>query len=198
MRPRLAVLFAALPVVLAGCGLVGGGGSTPSATTSAKPDDSAAVTYMDKVCSAAGAFVSAPKTPPKLDQNDPVKLKADMAAYMGQMADAFTKTASALNDIGPSPVAGGDEQVDKMAATFTSIAASFADAKTKIEAADANDPTGGLQAAGEAIARMDEFTTPLKELQEQPALRTAAEKAKSCQALRTLSPSDTSSARPTA
>ena len=59
------------------------------------------------------------------------------------------------------------------------------------EAADANDPVGGLQAAGEAITRMDAFFAPLKELASVPELASAAEKAGACQDLRTLRPSET-------
>ncbi len=182
MRIRLAVVAAA--AVVAGCG----SGGDPAPTTSSSPSGDA-VTYMDKVCSAAASFVSVPKTPPKLDANDPVKLKADMGAYMGQLADAFNQTATKLRAIGPSPVAGGDEQVSRMAATFTDIGKSFTDAKAAVEQADANDPVGGLQAAGDAIARLDEFAEPLKQLEASPELKEAAEKAESCQDLRTLRPS---------
>ncbi|WP_428829931.1 hypothetical protein [Saccharothrix syringae] len=144
--------------------------------------------YMDKVCTAASAFVTTPKTPPRLDADDPVKLKADMAVYMGQMAEAFNQTAAKLREVGPSPVAGGDEQVAGMADTFGGIAKNFSDAKAALEAADANDPVGGLQAAGEAITRLDEFVQPLKQLEASPELAGAAEKAEACQSLRTLTP----------
>jgi len=182
MRIRLALVAAA--ALAAGCG----SGGDPAPSTSAAPND--AVAYMDRVCTAAASFVSVPKTPPKLDANDPVKLKADMSAYMGQMADAFNQTAGKLREVGPSPVAGGDEQVSKMATTFSEIAQSFSDAKVAVEQADANDPVGGLQAAGEAIARLDQFVEPLKQLEATPELRDAAEQAGSCQALRTLRPSE--------
>ncbi|WP_367133218.1 hypothetical protein [Saccharothrix sp. HUAS TT1] len=189
---RLLPLVAALAVAVAGCGS-GDDGAAP--TSSAEPSDAAAVEYMDKVCTAAASFATVPKTPPQLDANDPAKLKADMGAYMGQMADAFTQTATGLRGVGPSPVAGGDEQVEQMAVTFTGIAKNFSDAKAAIEAADANDPVGGLQAAGEAITRLDDFVAPLKQLEASPELSEAAEKAESCQGLRTLRPSE--SAAPT-
>ncbi|MFE2750393.1 hypothetical protein ACFXGA_00145 [Actinosynnema sp. NPDC059335] len=193
MRLLPLLASAALVVAVAGCG--SGGEPTAPTSSSASPDDTAVVAYMDKVCTAAASFASAPKTPPQLDANDPAKLKADMGAYMGQMADAFGQTATKLRAVGPSPVAGGDQQVEQMAATFTDIAKNFTDAKTAIEAADANDPVGGLQAAGEAIARLDDFVAPLKQLEASPELSAAAEKAASCQDLRTLRPSE--SATPT-
>jgi hypothetical protein len=190
MRLRLAVLFATT-AVLAGCGIVGGGTST-APSTSSTPD--AAVGYMDKVCSAAAAFASAPKTPPQLNTTDPAKLKADMGVYMGQMADAFNRTATQLRAVGKSPIAGGDEQVTGMVATFAELGKTFADAKVKIEQADAADPNGGLQAAGEAIAKLTEVATPLKDLQAHPELLTAAQKAPKCQDLTDLEPT---SAAPT-
>lgn len=193
MRLLPLLASAALVVAVAGCG--SGGEPTAPTSTSATSDDTAVVAYMDKVCTAAASFASVPKTPPQLDANDPAKLKADMGAYMGQMADAFSQTATKLRSVGPSPVAGGDQQVEQMAATFTDIAKNFTDAKAAIEAADANDPVGGLQAAGEAITRLDDFVAPLKQLEASPELSAAAEKAASCQDLRTLRPSE--SATPT-
>ena len=185
---RLLLLAAtAVVVAVAGCG---SGGDSTAPPSSASPSDTAAVAYMDKVCTAASSFATVPKTPPKLDANDPAKLKADMGAYMGQMADAFSQTAAKLRDVGPSPVAGGDQQVEQMAVTFTGIAKNFGDAKAAIEAADANDPVGGLQAAGEAITRLDDFVAPLKQLEASPELSAAAEKAPACQDLRTLRPTE--------
>ncbi|MFT7835619.1 hypothetical protein Q5530_05665 [Saccharothrix sp. BKS2] len=181
---RFVPLVAAV-LVVAGCG---SGGDSTAPSSSAPPEEVAAVAYMDKVCTAASAFVTTTKTPPRLDGGDPVKLKADMAAYMGQMAEAFTRTAGQLREVGPSPVAGEGEQVERMAVTFTDIAKNFSDAKAALEAADANDPVGGLQAAGEAIARLDSFVEPLKQLEASPELAAAAEKAEACQSLRTLTP----------
>ncbi|GAA0238845.1 hypothetical protein GCM10010492_42510 [Saccharothrix mutabilis subsp. mutabilis] len=184
MRFRLAVVTAAA-LVAAGCSSNGG---SPQATGTSSPSADA-VAWMDKVCTASSSFAAVEKTPPKLDANDPAKLKADMSAYMGQLADAFNKTATQLKEVGPSPVAGGDEQVAKMAETFAGIGKSFTDAKAAVDAADANDPVGGLQAAGDAIARLDQFVEPLKALEATPELREAAEQATSCQDLRTLRPS---------
>ncbi|WP_309110439.1 hypothetical protein [Saccharothrix sp.] len=185
MRFRLVVVTAAA-LVAAGCSSNGDGAPGPTGTSSPSAD---AVAWMDKVCSASTAFVTVEKTPPKLDANDPAKLKADMSAYMAQLADAFNKTATQLKEVGPSPVAGGDEQVTKMAETFAGIGKSFTDAKAAVDAADANDPMGGLQAAGDAIARLEQFVEPLKALEATPELREAAEQATSCQSLRTLKPS---------
>ncbi|XVV07796.1 hypothetical protein ACQPW3_01745 [Actinosynnema sp. CA-248983] len=185
MRFRLVVVTAAA-LVAAGCSSNGDGAPGATGTSSPSAD---AVAWMDKVCSASTAFVTVEKTPPKLDENDPAKLKADMSAYMAQLADAFNKTAGQLKEVGPSPVAGGDEQVTKMAETFAGIGQSFTDAKAAVDAADANDPMGGLQAAGDAIARLEQFVEPLKALEATPELREAAEVATSCQSLRTLKPS---------
>jgi len=191
MRLRLAALFA-IAAALTGCG-VGAGGNSTAPSTSSTAD--AAIGYMDKVCTAAAAFASTPKTPPQLNTTDPAKLKADMGVYMGQMADAFNKTATELRAVGASPIPEGDEQVTKMADTFAELSRTFAEAKAKVEQADAADPNGGLQAAGEAIAKLTEVSTPLKDLQAHPELLTAAQKAPKCQQLTDLEP--TTAAAPT-
>lgn len=181
MRLRL-LITAVAAVALAGCGSGSSGNGSP---TSAASND-AAVQYMDKVCGAASEFAKLEKTAPKLDGSDPAKLKADMAAYIGQLAEAFTKSADELRKVGTSPIAGGEEAVNKMADTFTTLGTTFAEAKSKIDQADANDPTGGLQAAGEAITKLSQLADPLKDLQAVPELEKAALTAPKCQEMRNL------------
>ncbi len=190
MRLSLAALLAAAALV-AGCT---SGGSGPTSASPSAPTADPAVAYMDQVCSAIPGFATAVKTPPQLDATDPVKLKADMSAYMGQLADAFAKSTADLRAVGPSPVAGGDEQVKKVADAFDGAATMFADAKAKVEQADAADPSGGLQAAGEAIAKLAEFAQPLSDLETSPELLEAAEKAPKCQSIR---PTATTGTTPT-
>jgi hypothetical protein len=191
MRLRLV----ATAVVAAACALAGctnGGNSGTSSTPTSGAASPEAVAYMDKVCGAASEFAKIEKTAPKLDAGDSTKLKAEMAAYMGQLADAFTKSAEGLKNVGPSPVAGGEEAVNKMAETFTSLGAVFADAKTKVEQADANNATGGIQAAGEAIAKLSELADPLRDLKNNPELQKATQTAPKCQEMQRLNVTPTS------
>jgi hypothetical protein len=189
MRLLPLIAATALVVTVTGCGSGGDTTTTPT-TASTSPSDAAAVQYVDKVCTAAAAFSKVQKTPPTLEGTDPAKLKAEMGTYLGQMADAYAQSATQLRAVGPSPVAGGDQQVEKMAATFADISKNFSDAKVATEAADANDSVGGLQAAGEAIKRLEDFVTPLKQLEALPELMEASEKAASCQDLKTVAPSE--------
>jgi hypothetical protein len=186
MRRSLVATAAIAAIALAGCTNGGSGSSGTSTSPTSGQADAAAVAYMDKVCGSASEFAKVDKTAPKLDTGDPAKLKAEMAAYMGQLADAFTKSAAGLKEVGPSPVAGGDEAVTKMSDTFTALGTLFADAKVKIEQADANDATGGLQAAGEAISKLSELADPLKDLKAVPELQKAAQSAQKCQEMQRL------------
>ncbi|MFD9703129.1 hypothetical protein [Lentzea sp. NPDC059081] len=192
MRRSLVATAAVAAFALAGCTNGGSSGTSPTPTSGAASAD--AVAYMDKVCGAASEFAKVDKTPPKLDATDSTKLKADMAAYMGQLADAFTKSAESLKNVGPSPVAGGEEAVTKMAETFTSLSTLFADAKTKVEQADANNANGGLQAAGEAINKLAEFaaSNPLRDPNTVPELQKATLTAPKCQEMQRLDVTPTS------
>lgn len=182
MRLRL-VVTAVAALALAGCTSGNSGNGSP---TSSSASNDAAVQYMDKVCGAASEFAKIKKDAPKLDAGDPAKLKADMAAYMGQLASAFTKSAEEMRKVGPSPIQGGEEAVNKMADTFTALSTTFTEAKTKVEQADANDPSGGIQAAGEAITKLSALADPLKELEAMPELEKAALTAPKCQEMRSL------------
>ncbi len=191
MRRSLVATAAVAALALAGCTNGGSSGTSSPAPTSgaATPE---AVAYMDKVCAAASEFAKIEKTAPKLDAGDSTKIKAEMAAYMGQLADAFTKSAEGLKNVGPSPVDGGDEAVTKMAETFTSLGAVFADAKTKVEQADANNATGGIQAAGEAITKLTELADPLRDLKGVPELQKATQTAPKCQEMQRINVTPTS------
>lgn len=190
MRLRLVATAAVAACALAGC--TNGGNTGTNSTPASGAASPQAVAYMDKVCGAASEFAKIEKTAPKLDAGDPAKLKAEMAAYMGQLADAFTKSAEGLKNVGPSPVAGGEEAVTKMAETFTSLGTVFADAKTKVEQADANNATGGLQAAGEAIGKLSELADPLRDLKAVPELQKATQTAQKCQDMQRLNITPTS------
>jgi hypothetical protein len=190
MRRSLVATAAVAALALAGCSNGGNSGTSPTPTSDAAGPQ--AVAYMDKVCAAASEFAKIEKTAPKLDAGDSAKLKAEMAAYMGQLADAFTKSAEGLKNVGPSPVAGGEEAVNKMAETFTSLGVVFTDAKAKVEQADANNATGGLQAAGEAIAKLSELADPLRDLKDVPELQKATQSAPQCQAMQRLNVTPTS------
>ncbi|ACU34254.1 hypothetical protein [Actinosynnema mirum] len=198
MRARLVTAVAAS--ALSACLLAGCTGqdseptpTTSSTSTSASPEQLAA-DYLDKVCSATSAFATVQKTPPGADVTDPGKRKELMAVYMGQFGEAFTRSATELRAVGESPVAGGDQVVEKMAATFSEMATVFTDAKSAVEQADANDQYGGLAPARDALAKLADFSVPLKEVESTPELAAAARKAPKCQALRTATPSPSATA----
>lgn len=190
MRRSLVATAAVAALALAGCTNGGNSGTSPTPTSDAANPQ--AVAYMDKVCGAASEFAKIEKTAPKLDAGDSAKLKAEMAAYMGQLADAFAKSAEGLKNVGPSPVEGGEQAVTKMSEAFTSLSTVFADAKVKVEQADANNATGGLQAAGEAIAKLAELADPLRDLKDVPELQKATQSAQKCQEMQRLNVTPTS------
>jgi hypothetical protein len=199
MRRRLATAVGTSVLafsILAGCGS-GGSSSAPASATTTQSSNDAAVAYVDKVCAASSSFAGVSDKAPKLDSSSPEQLKAAMATYMGELAGAFTKSATDLKNVGTSPVAGGDEVVTKMADTFTQLGTTFTDAKTKVEHADANDPSGGMQVAGESLAKLSDLADPLKSVKSVPELSKAAERAPKCQHMAALGDGGSPSVSPT-
>lgn len=184
MRRSLVATAAAAALALTGCSSGGNSGTSSTPTSGAASTD--AVAYMDKVCGAASEFAKVEKTAPRLDASDPQKLKAEMAAYMGQLADSFAKSAEGLKNVGPSPVEGGEQAIDKLTETFASLNTVFTDAKAKVEQADANDANGGLQAAGEAIGKLSELAGTLRDFEAVPELQKATQSAPKCQEMKRL------------
>jgi hypothetical protein len=166
-------------LVATGCG---SGGDT----------ESDAVVWTDQVCGALSGFARAATTQPQVNGADPVATVRGLGDYFGATATAVEGSITALDAVGPSPVAGGDEYVARLKGALAQIRTSFDAAKGQLAGVDTSSQQAMAVALPAAMAPLQELRNladPTAGLQATDELRTAADKASSCQQVRsTTSP----------
>lgn len=187
----VALLAAALPV--AACGGTTGAGSatttttttTTTVTTTAAGGD--AVAWVDKVCGAIVKLVDTQTTPPAIVVNDPAQRARAVDTYLADSIGAVDRAISDLRNVGPSPVAGGDDGVNALIKGLESLKSGFQTTRTKLSSTDLTNPQSAAAAVSEAVASIEhgaqEMNTATQSLEKNQALQDAAKKAPNCQKL---------------
>lgn len=169
-------ILSALTLLLAGCG-----GSSAGADT---------VAWTDGVCSALNGFTMAATQAPQIDRTDPAAAVRSVDGYLASTSEALQQSVAALEQVGPSPVDGGDEYVARLRSALLRIRTSYEAARTQLVGVDASSPEVLATALPAAMAPLQELGTipsPTEGLQANDELRTASEQAPSCRELRSAS-----------
>lgn len=170
-------ILSALALLAAGCG--GGSGA-----------DTDTVAWTDGVCSALNGFTVAATKTPQIDRADPAAAVRGVDGYLASTSDALQQSVEALDEVGPSPVDGGDEYVRRLREALVRIRTSFEAARTQLVGIDASSPQVLATALPTAMAPLQELRTipsPTEGLGANEELRTASEQAPSCRELRSVS-----------
>lgn len=188
---RAAAVAAALSAVLLG------GGCSSVVTGAAAPDPRPAptegpgsdpVVWTDKVCGSLLTFVRPAMSQPDFaGASDLASIKKLLSDYLGSIVTGIEQARSQLQSAGASPVTGGDEVRTKIDGLLTRLHADMSAAKAKVDAADPNNPPAFQAALQDAEKALGEISAPdgLGDINSLPRLNKAAEKAKSCQDLKT-------------
>jgi hypothetical protein len=173
---RFSSTVAALAVLTTACG----GGDT------ATGDD--AVAWTNQVCGALSGFTRAATTGPRIDQADRVAAVQELSRYLGSTSEELQRSLTALDAVGPSPVEGGDEYVDRLREALSGIRTGFDTARTQVAAIDVSNPAAlatGVPAAVAPLQDLRNLPDPTEGMRTNEELRTASEQAENCRALRT-------------
>lgn len=189
--PRPALLLAVLAAALLGAGCTtavpGTAGANGAATTAAaEPADARqdAVGWVDDVCDALLPFIEAAAMPQLDTTGDPATLVEGFGEYLDKAGSSADSAISGMADVGPSPVAGGDEIVTRLTETLTIFRTSFQDAKAKLDAVDTTDPQSlatELPAAIAPLQKLADLPDPTAGLQASAELDAASKQAPNCQ-----------------
>jgi hypothetical protein len=143
-----------------------------------------AVTWVDQVCGSLVPFVRTAASPPEPSEApDPASLVEDITGYLGDAEDAAGTAVEGMESAGPSPVAGGDDVVERMSETLTRLQETFRDARTRIDGVDVDDRQALLREVPAAVASLEELAampSPLVDLQASPELDRAGQEAANC------------------
>lgn len=145
--------------------------------------------WTDKVCGSMVTVVDAAQKQPEADRSDLPKTLRNFSNYLGSVITALDTSLGDLKAVGPSPVAGGDDAVKKLEATFTTAKAAFERAKAKADTIDGSDPQEVQTEFPEVLTPLQEGVTAftsLGEFKNSPELDAAAKNAPNCQKLEAL------------
>jgi hypothetical protein len=187
--PRITPPARILPAVVA---LALSGGCTTTVPGAASADSAPAaqgtgdaVAWVDQICGSLLPFVRAAGSPPQpSDARDPAALVQNISDYLSEAEDAAGSAISGMAAAGPSPVASGDEIVDRLSSTLETFQTSFRDARTRIEGVDVNDRQALLSEVPAAVASLEQLANlpnPMADLQGSPELDQAGREAAGCQ-----------------
>ncbi|HYH29207.1 MAG TPA: hypothetical protein VD903_02385 [Pseudonocardia sp.] len=170
---RFTCTVVALAALAAGCG------------DAAASED--AVAWTNQVCTALSGFTRAASTGPRVDSADPVATVQGVRDYLRATSEELQRSLTALDAVGPSPVAGGDQYVTRLEEALRGIHTGFESARTQLRTVDTADPQALATAFPAAVAPLQELRDlpdPTEGLGEGDELRVAAEQAAACRELR--------------
>jgi hypothetical protein len=174
---RLAcTLLPALALLVTGCAA---GGPDPRA-----------VAWTDDVCGALTGFTLAVTREPVVDGSDAAAAVRGLSGYIASASDALQQSIGALGEVGPSPVAGGDEYVARLREALSHIRTSFDAAGSQLATVDTTNRAELATALPAAMAPLQELRnmpSPAEGLTATDDLSAASAEAPNCQAMRTAS-----------
>jgi len=216
MRRSLAMpatLAAVLALALAGCdgSTTGSGGATSTTTatgsatvttttsgaSSAPVSGDPAVAWMDKVCGEVVQLTEAQSVnPPNLSEDTGQALKS-FDEYVSRNIGAVDETVNDLKNVGPAPVAGGDQALNELVTGLEALRKGYEVIKSRFASVNPNDPNAAQAAMIEAFNHLsqggEDIGTAFESMASNPALKDAAAQAPNCQKLDVTPPTTTTS-----
>jgi hypothetical protein len=181
----LAVLAVASAVGACGGSPGSGTAATTAATTTTTATSDPAVAWVDKVCVEISELTEVQTTPPSGVQGDSAqKLKA-LDEYLAANIGALDQTVKDLRNVGPSPVAGGDQALNGLVNGLESLKKSYQETRAKFATVDLNNQQAAEAAVVEAFGSLgqgiEDMSAAFRAIEANPALQEAGRKAPNCQ-----------------
>ncbi|WP_214367442.1 hypothetical protein [Pseudonocardia sp. H11422] len=193
---RLAVVAAMLSTLLFGAGCTSVVAGSPAADPAPAPTEgpgSDPVAWADRVCGSLLTFTRPALNEPDFNAtSDLPGIKKVLSDYLGTIVTGIQQSRTELGAVGRSPVTGGDEATTRMDGVLRQLELDISAAKSKVDAADPNDPAAFQAALTDAETTLNEITAPdaLADLGALPRLDKAAERSANCQQLTALGTDD--------
>lgn len=187
MRPRstvIAALATGIGLGLAGCGqpaVTSHARQEGLATVSASADPASA--WAEGYCGAVTQLVRTLATLPSVDPTTPQQASRTSSELMVSVVGGLDRTSAALENLGPSPVAGGDALRTAMVEQLDDIRARADEVRRRIDTS--SNPEATKVALRDARASLDELARMdlLRGLRDVPQLAAASGRIQGCQNL---------------
>ncbi len=140
--------------VLAAAGMLLAGCSADRSEDLPPTDDP--VVWASRLCSSLTPLAAMRNLRPNFDVRDPAVGRESLSSYFSDTETRIGDSLAGLEQVGPSPIQGGDEVGTQMKAALERMRAAFAGAREKVEAVDPEDPD-------ELVAKLPDILSPLAE-----------------------------------
>jgi hypothetical protein len=146
------------------------------------PAASDPVAWAGRLCDSLQPLSALKNDIPNFNRNNPAESRLAMSQYFQRAGDAAGQSLKGLDQVGPSPIKNGDQVAGQLHGALTQLQKAYADAKTKVDAVDPNDPVGmGTQLPGILTELADATNNKnLDSIGANPDLNAAVRQAPSC------------------
>lgn len=140
------------------------------------------VAWAGRLCDSLQPLSTLKNATPDFNRNNPAESRQAMSQYFQRAGDAASQSLTGLDQVGPSPINGGDQVAGQLRRALTQLRTAYGDAKTKVDSVDPNDPVGmGTQLPG-ILTELAGATNnaSLNSIGSNPDLNAAVKQAPSC------------------
>lgn len=200
IRSTSVAVLAAVPLALAGCSQAAPPQSAPPqpaqppqapsqpAPNQQQPVNADGVAWTGKLCGLVGGFSASQQNAAPVDRTNTETFKSSSVAQMTTAEKSANDTVTGLQQLGPSPIQGGDQVAGTFVDGFSQVRDILTSAKSKAEQVDTRDKqafTSGMTGVQEELKKGQQldFSAQFSELSKNKLLNEAAGKAPECQAL---------------
>ncbi|TCP56843.1 hypothetical protein EV191_101790 [Tamaricihabitans halophyticus] len=159
--------------------------SSPASEPSGSAQPEAGTKWIDGFCGSMGGFAQAMQGIEQPQSQDPAEVKQQMSGMLGTVTKSAGKIVSDMDELGPSPLEGGDRLASGVRESYGELQRTATSAKSTVDDASTDDPQATMQAvqsANQELGKVD-LQQPFTELQDNKTLASAAQHAPNCQAL---------------
>jgi alpha-D-ribose 1-methylphosphonate 5-triphosphate synthase subunit PhnG len=140
------------------------------------------VAWVDKVCGAVLTFTTPVLAQPNFAGADLPGIKQRLSDYLAAAETGLQQSRDQLGQVGPAPVAGGDDTVTRATAGLEKLQSDISAAKAKVDAANPADVPAFQAALADTQTSLSQVTAPdvLGDLRTSPRLSKAVDTAPAC------------------
>ncbi|MBK0865591.1 MULTISPECIES: hypothetical protein [unclassified Saccharopolyspora] len=199
IRSTSVAVLAAVPLALAGCSQ----GPQPPEQPPQQPPapqqqqpapnqpakvSAEGVAWTGKLCGLVGSFSASQQQAPQVDRSNTDAFKNSSVAQMTAAEQAANQTVTGLQQIGPSPIKGGDQVAGTFVDGFSQVRDILSTAKGKAEQVDSHDKqafTAGMTGVQDELKKGQQldFSAQFEQFSKNAELNQAATQAPECQQL---------------
>jgi hypothetical protein len=149
------------------------------------------VAWAGRLCSSLSPLTGLRNMRPRVDPNNPAASKDSLSQYFNDTGARIGESLQGLDQVGPSPIPGGDEVAGKVRAALNRLRKAFDAARIKVDGVDTSDPVALGTQLPDILTGLADATNDkdLSALGDNEALNEAVRQSPSCAMVKGTPPS---------